>query len=87
MRDIDYLQADNEMKTFANMTGGMSFIPRFVGEMPDIFSYINQEIRSKYQLVYQPSNPSRMERIASCAWNWWTTRASRCACRMRSTSR
>lgn len=56
MRDIDYLQADNQMKTFAKMTGGMFFAPRFVGEMPDIFSDINKAIRSKYELVYHPSN-------------------------------
>jgi VWFA-related protein len=56
MRDIDYLQADNEMKTFAKMTGGMWFSPRFVGEMPDIFSDINKAIRSKYELVYHPSD-------------------------------
>jgi len=56
MRDMDYLQADNEMKTFAKITGGMSFFPRFAGEMPDIFSTINQTIRSKYQLVYHPTN-------------------------------
>ena len=56
MRDIDYLQADNEMKTFANATGGMWFSPRFAGEMPDIFSTINQTIRSKYELVYHPTN-------------------------------
>jgi len=56
MRDMDYLQADNEMKTFAKITGGMSFFPRFQGEMPDIFSAINQSIRSKYQLVYHPTN-------------------------------
>jgi len=56
MRDIDYLQADNEMKTFAKMTGGMWFSPRFVGEMPDIFGDINKAIRSKYELVYHPSN-------------------------------
>ncbi len=56
MRDIDYLQADNEMKTFAKMTGGMFFQPRFVGEMPDIFSDINQAIRSKYELVYHPTD-------------------------------
>jgi VWFA-related protein len=59
MRDMDYLQADNEMKTFAKITGGMSFFPRFTGEMPDIFSQINQSIRSKYQLVYHPSNPKQ----------------------------
>ena len=56
MRDLDYLQADNEMKTFAKMTGGMWFSPRFVGEMPDIFSSINQAIRSKYELIYRPTD-------------------------------
>jgi len=56
IRDMDYLQADNEMKAFANSTGGMSFFPRFTGEMPDIFQNINETIRSKYQLVYRPSN-------------------------------
>ena len=56
LRDMDYLQADNEMKTFAKLTGGESFFPRFAGEMPDIFSEINTNIRSKYQLVYHPSN-------------------------------
>jgi VWFA-related protein len=56
MRDLDYLQADNEMKTFSKLTGGESFFPRFAGEMPDIFSEINTNIRSKYELVYHPSN-------------------------------
>ncbi len=56
MRDMDYLQADNEMKTFAKMTGGESFFPRFAGEMPEIFADINTNIRSKYQLVYHPLN-------------------------------
>jgi VWFA-related protein len=56
IRDMDYLQADNEMKTFSNLTGGMSFFPRFEGEMPDIFQNINQTIRAKYELVYRPSN-------------------------------
>ena len=56
MREIDYLQADNEMKTFAKMTGGMWFSPRFVGEMPDIFADINKAIRSKYELLYHPTD-------------------------------
>jgi len=56
MRDMDYLQADNEMQTFAKLTGGMWFHPRFGAEMPEIFSAINQNIRSKYQLVYHPAN-------------------------------
>ncbi len=56
MRDLDYLQADNQMKTFAKMTGGMWFEPRFVAEMPDIFGAINSAIRSKYELIYHPSD-------------------------------
>jgi len=56
LRDMDYLQADNEMKTMANLTGGMSFQPRFTGEYPDDFNAINQAIRSKYELIYHPTN-------------------------------
>jgi VWFA-related protein len=56
LRDLDYLQADNQMKTFAKMTGGMWFAPRFEAEMPEIFSNINTAIRSKYELIYHPSD-------------------------------
>ncbi|HEX3894134.1 MAG TPA: VWA domain-containing protein [Terracidiphilus sp.] len=56
LRDLDYLQADNQMKTFAKMTGGMWFSPRFVAEMPEIFGDINNAIRSKYELIYHPSD-------------------------------
>jgi len=53
---ITMLQADNEMKTFSGLTGGASYFPRFQGELGDDFGQINQNIRSKYQLVYHPSN-------------------------------
>jgi VWFA-related protein len=59
MREMDYLQGDNQMKTFASMTGGMFFAPRFVGELPDDFGVINQAIRSKYQLIYHPTNSAQ----------------------------
>ena len=55
-REMDYLQADNQMQTFARMTGGMFFAPRFVAEMPEDFNAINTAIRSKYELVYHPLN-------------------------------
>jgi VWFA-related protein len=53
---ITMLQADNEMRTFSSLTGGASYFPRFTGEFPDDFNEINQNIRSKYELVYRPSN-------------------------------
>ena len=56
MRDLTYLQADNQMKTFSDLTGGMHFSPRFSGELPDDVRVINENIRSKYELIYHPSN-------------------------------
>jgi VWFA-related protein len=53
---ITMLQADNEMRTFSSLTGGASYFPRFTGEFPDDFNEINQNIRSKYELVYRPTN-------------------------------
>jgi VWFA-related protein len=53
---LDYLQAENQMKTFAQMTGGMSFNPMFQGALPDIFSQINDSIRNQYVLTYRPTN-------------------------------
>ncbi len=38
MRNLDYLQAQNQLKTFAAMTGGLSFSPIFPGELPDDFA-------------------------------------------------
>ena len=58
-REIDYLQADNQLSTFARMTGGQSFFPRFQGEMPDIFHQINDSIRNQYVLTYRPTNPKQ----------------------------
>lgn len=55
-RDMTYLQADNELRTFSQMTGGMYFKPVFQGELPDIFSRISDSIRNKYVLTYRPTN-------------------------------
>ena len=54
---MDYLQADNEMKTFARMTGGRFYQPRFPAEYPEIFHDIAGDIRHQYSLAYHPTNP------------------------------
>jgi len=54
--NMDYLQADNEMKTFASLTGGRAYFPRFQGEMPGIFSDIASDIRNQYSISYHPTN-------------------------------
>ncbi len=56
IRDLNYLQADNQMQTFARMTGGMSFNPIFQGALPDVFGTINDSIRNQYVLTYRPTN-------------------------------
>lgn len=56
MREMSYLQAQNELKTFAAMTGGMSFSPLFQGELADDFGAINNSIRNQYLLTYRPTN-------------------------------
>ncbi len=53
---IGMLQADNEMETYARMTGGMWFQPRFQAEFPDIFQQINDSIRNQYQITYRPTD-------------------------------
>jgi Ca-activated chloride channel homolog len=56
---LDFLQADNQMRTFAKETGGMSFFPRFYGEFPNIFRSIAESLRNQYVLAYQPLNQER----------------------------
>lgn len=56
MRDLSVLQAQNQLKTFAQMTGGMYFDPIFQGALPDIFAQINNSIRNQYVVSYRPTN-------------------------------
>jgi VWFA-related protein len=56
IREMDYLQAQNQLKTFADMTGGMSFSPMFQGALPDVFAAINDSIRNQYIITYRPTN-------------------------------
>jgi VWFA-related protein len=54
--NMDYLQGDNEMRTFAAMTGGRAYFPRFEGELPELFGDISNDIRHQYSLAYHPTN-------------------------------
>ena len=53
---MDYLQADNEVRTFAQLTGGRAYFPRFQGELPEIFHDIAADIRNQYSISYHPTN-------------------------------
>jgi VWFA-related protein len=56
IQTIDYLQADNELRTFAAMTGGRAYFPRFEAEFGEIFQQIGEDIRKQYSLSYHPTN-------------------------------
>jgi Ca-activated chloride channel family protein len=54
--EMDFLQADNEMRTFAKETGGQSFFPRFIAEYPTVYQQIEMSLRNQYTLTYHPTN-------------------------------
>ncbi len=53
---MDYLQADNQMRTFAAMTGGRAYFPRFQAEYAEEFQDIGNDIRNQYSISYHPTN-------------------------------
>ena len=53
---IGYLQAKNQMNTFAEMTGGYAWFPRFEGEMPEIFNSVATFLRSQYTIGITPGD-------------------------------
>jgi Ca-activated chloride channel homolog len=57
--ELDFLQADNQMRTFATESGGMAFFPHFVTEFPEIFRNMATALRARYTLTYTPSNQAR----------------------------
>lgn len=57
--NLNFLQADNQMRTFASYTGGRSYFPRFPGEFPEIFRDVAQTVRNQYMVSYRPSNPKQ----------------------------
>jgi VWFA-related protein len=57
--EIDFLQDENQMKTFAHETGGNAWFPRFEGEIPGIFQEVAAFLRNQYSLTYSPTNRNR----------------------------
>ncbi len=56
MRNMDYLQGDNQMSTFAKLTGGRWYNPRFDAELPEDFREIAAAVRNQYTITYRPTN-------------------------------
>ena len=56
MRELSYLQAENQLKTFSQMTGGFAWFPRFDGEIPGIMRSVAEFLRHQYSITYTPTN-------------------------------
>jgi VWFA-related protein len=54
--NIEYLEADNRLKTFAKMTGGKAYLPGVPAQLNEAFSDIGQTIRNQYSISYYPTN-------------------------------
>jgi VWFA-related protein len=53
---MDFLQAENQLKTFASETGGAYYPFTFEGEIPGILQNINAMLRSQYSLAFKPDD-------------------------------
>jgi VWFA-related protein len=57
--NLNYLQGENQLRTFSLMTGGYAWFPQFDGEIPDIFHSVAAFLRNQYSLSYTPANRTR----------------------------
>jgi len=56
---LSYLHSKNILDSFARMTGGTAWFPRFEGEIPDIFRSVATFLRSQYRIGFLPSNAAQ----------------------------
>ncbi len=56
---VEYYQAENQLNSFARMSGGRAWFPRFDGELPGIFREVAASLRNQYSLGYVPTNQKR----------------------------
>jgi VWFA-related protein len=57
--NIEWLMADNRLRSVAEFTGGEAYFPRFPTEFPGIFKNVSNQLRNQYSLAYASSNPKR----------------------------
>jgi len=57
--NMELLVADNQLRSFAEYTGGRLFSPRFETELPSIFNNISVMLRNQYSIAYASSNTKR----------------------------
>ena len=56
---MNLLQAENQLRTFSNETGGYAWFPQFDGEIPGIMQSVAAFLRHQYSLSYSPTNGAK----------------------------
>lgn len=57
--NLTYLQAKNQLQSFADLTGGLAWFPRFEGEIPGLFRSVAGFLRNEYVIGFSPAQSSR----------------------------
>src|SRR5713101_8299369 len=57
--NLNYIQAENQLRTFSQETGGRAWFPQFDGEIPGIFRDVAAILRHQYSLSYSPANGAK----------------------------
>ena len=56
---MNLLMADNRLRSFADLSGGAAYFPRFQSELPTIFKNISQMLRSQFSIAYSSTNTNK----------------------------
>lgn len=56
---LSYLHSKNILDSFARMTGGTAWFPRFEGEIPNIFRSVATFLRSQYRIGFSPATAAQ----------------------------
>jgi VWFA-related protein len=57
--NLTVLQAENQLKTFAQLTGGYYWFPQFDGEIPGVLHDATAMLRNQYSLSFSPSSGAK----------------------------
>lgn len=57
--NLTLLQADNQLRSFARLSGGHAYFPQFEAQFPEIYRDISAALRNEYQISYSPTNPAK----------------------------
>ena len=59
IQQMDINMAEAQMRDLAQQTGGRAYFPRFITEMPGIYSEIGAMLRNQYSLAFRPRHFQR----------------------------